>query len=193
MTTILCIAGSARADSFNGRLLGAAIDALRKRDCEVDVADTRALAALPMMDEDLEARDGLPPAVRPLKQRFSDADGVLLACPEYNGSITPLLKNVIDWVSRPDEALPASRCFADKPMALISASPGGLGGLRGLRHTREILGNLAALVVPAQFALGGAGKAFAENGSLVDPGKAKALDAVVDSLLYWVRTAEVAR
>lgn len=193
MDQYLCLSGSLRTDSFNTRLMHVARGLLDGTGRRTVTAEADELRALPLMDQDLEARDGLPgPAMR-LKQAFAEADGVLIACPEYNGSITPLLKNIIDWVSRPDDALPAARCFGGKPIALIAASPGGLGGLRGLRHVREILGNLGALVVPAQFALAGAGEAFDASGLLQDARKEKALAAVIDDLLHWVRAAKGAQ
>lgn len=190
MNQFLCLSGSLRADSFNTRLLGVARSLLDGTGRETQMVSAEDLRALPLMDQDLEAREGLPEAAKRLKRAFHAADGVLISCPEYNGSITPLLKNVIDWVSRPDDELPASRCFGAKPVALIAASPGGLGGLRGLRHVREILGNLGALVVPAQFALPAAGDAFDDSGLLRDAKRQQALAAVIDDLLFWVRAAK---
>jgi len=190
---VLCLSGSARAASFNTRLLDAAIAVLEARGVEVMRVAPGDLAALPLMDQDLEAESGLPEQAKSLKAAFHEADGLLLACPEYNGSVTPLLKNVIDWVSRPDDALPAPACFQQRPMALIAASPGGLGGLRGLRHVREILGNLSAMVVPRQFALAKASDAFDDNGALRDPKQQDALSGVVDDLVLWMGAIQGAR
>lgn len=190
MNRFLCLSGSLRADSFNTRLLGVARGLLDGAGGQSEAVSADTLRALPLMDQDLEAREGLPEPARQLKRAFAEADGLLIACPEYNGSVTPLLKNVIDWVSRPDEELPATRCFGGKPMALIAASPGGLGGIRGLRHVREILGNLGALVVPAQFALPAAASAFDDSGLLSDPKRQQALAAVIDDLLFWSRAAK---
>lgn len=191
MTQILCVAGSLRSGSYNVRLLEAAQALIAGAGHQPLSLDADTLRALPLMDQDLEAREGLPDAAKQIKRAFAGADGVLMACPEYNGSITPLLKNIIDWTSRPDDDHPASACFGGKPMALIGASPGGLGGLRGLRHVREILGNLGALVVPAQLAVARAGEAFPGDGSAVlsDERQQQALAAVVDNLLHWVRAA----
>lgn len=193
MTKVLCLSGSARAESFNTRLLDAAIAVFETRGVEVVRVAPADLAALPLMDQDLEAASGLPEQAKSLKAAFHSADGILLACPEYNGSVTPLLKNVIDWVSRPDEALPAPACFQERPMALIAASPGGLGGLRGLRHVREILGNLSAMVVPRQFALAKAGDAFDDAGALRDQKHQAALEGVIDDLLLWISAIQGAR
>ena len=103
-----------------------------------------------------------------LVELFNQHEGLLLACPEYNSSITPLLKNTIDWVSRPTGEYPALAGYQNKVAALMSASPGGLGGLRGLVHVRAILGNLGVTVIPKQFAIGGAGSAFDDHGNLKD-------------------------
>ena len=183
---VLCLSGSARAASFNSALLAVAAADLASRDIDVVRVAPAELMALPLMDQDLEAASGLPEQARALKAAFHKADGVVLACPEYNGSVTPLLKNVIDWVSRPDEALPAPACFQRRPMALLAASPGALGGLRGLRHVREILGNLSAMVVPRQFALAKAGAAFDAQGALRDSKNQEAVAGVIDDLLYWM-------
>ncbi|MHA7835750.1 MAG: NADPH-dependent FMN reductase, partial [Algiphilus sp.] len=183
---MLCLSGSARAASFNTALLAVAAKELHARDIEVLQMPPSDLKALPLMDQDLEAAAGLPEQARALKEAFHAADGVMWACPEYNGSVTPLLKNVIDWVSRPDDALPAPACFQRRPMALLAASPGGLGGLRGLRHVREILGNLSAMVVPRQFALAKAGDAFDAQGALRDSKNQQAVADVVDDLLFWM-------
>lgn len=94
--------------------------------------------------------------------------GFLIACPEYNSSITPLLKNAIDWASRPEPGEPSLVCFKDKVTVLMSASPGGLGGLRGLVHVRSILSSIGVLVLPNQTAIGTAYQAFDENGNLKD-------------------------
>ena len=141
---------------------------------------------MPIMDEDLEAAEGLPANALKLKDLFKAHDGFLVSCPEYNGSITPLLKNTIDWLSRPREGEAQLACFGGKVAGLFGASPGGLGGLRGLVHVRAILSGIGTHVVPAQFALGGAHEAFNPDGSLADAAKAKAVRAVVDAT---VRTA----
>ena len=104
MNQFLCLSGSLRAESFNTRLLGVARGLLDGTGRETEMVSPDDLRALPLMDQDLEAREGLPDAAIRLKRAFAEADGVLIACPEYNGSITPLLKNIIDWVSRPNEA-----------------------------------------------------------------------------------------
>lgn len=164
---ILAFAGSARRDSFNKKLVRVAAECARQAGGEVTQIDLRDYA-LPIFDEDTESADGLPANARKLKDLFLAHDGLLISCPEYNSSITPLLKNVIDWVSRPVAGEAPLQCFDGKVAALLAASPGALGGLRGLVTVRSILGNIKVLVLPDQFALAKAHEAFNENGSLKD-------------------------
>lgn len=132
---------------------------------------------LPVFNQDLEAAQGLPDSAVRLKAELKNHQGFLIACPEYNSSITAALKNAIDWASRPvpDEAPLA--CFKGKVAAIMSASPGALGGLRGLVHVRAILGNIHVLVLPDQKAIPNAHEAFDDDGLLKDP---KQRQAVLD-------------
>ena len=124
---------------------------------------------LPIFDEDLEAASGMPEPAREFKAKLVAADGYLIATPEYNSAISGALKNAIDWASRTesDDEKPLL-AYKGKVAGLLAASPGALGGLRGLPVTRSILSNLQVLVVPEQFALSRAHQAFAEDGSLLD-------------------------
>jgi NAD(P)H-dependent FMN reductase len=130
---------------------------------------------MPLFDEDLEAQAGLPDNVMTFKVLMRSHQGFLIACPEYNSSITPLLKNAIDWASRPEPNEPSLSCFRDKVAALMSASPGKLGGLRGLVHVRSILGNIGVLVLPDQQAIPNAYHAFDQQGNLKDPNQQEAI------------------
>lgn len=164
---ILAFAGSARKDSFNKKLVKIAAEGARTAGAEVTYLDFRDLP-LPLYDEDLEMAEGLPENARKLKELMKTHLGFLIACPEYNSSITPLLKNAIDWASRPEPDEPSLVCFKDKVAVLMSASPGGLGGLRGLIHVRSILSSIGVLVLPDQKAISNAGQAFDENGNFKD-------------------------
>ena len=166
-TRILAFAGSARKDSFNKKLVKIAVEGAKAAGAEVTYLDFYDLP-LPLYDEDLEESEGLPDNARQLKAMMKAHQGFLIACPEYNSSITPLLKNAIDWASRPEPGEPSLVCFKDKIAMLMSASPGGLGGLRGLVHVRSILSNIGVLVLPDQKAIGNAYQAFDENGKLKD-------------------------
>jgi chromate reductase, NAD(P)H dehydrogenase (quinone) len=147
---ILALAGSARKGSFNVRLLRIAADAVRRSGGDVTLVDLRDYP-LPLYDGDLEADEGVPDKAVKLAQLMLDHDALLIASPEYNSSITPLLKNTIDWVSRPSKNIPGLAAFKGKVAALMSASPGALGGLRGLVHVRSILGNIGVIVFPIRW------------------------------------------
>ena len=166
---VLAFAGSTRRASFNRALVGIAADGAREAGAEVSEIDLRDYR-LPVFDQDDESEHGKPEPARRLKRQFMDHDAWLVAAPEYNGSITGVLKNSIDWASRPDpgDAGPLA-AFRGKLVVLMSASPGALGGLRGLVHVRAIFGNLGCVVLPDQVAVPKAREAFDADGGLVDP------------------------
>ena len=165
---ILAFAGSARAESWNKKLVPAAVAGAEQRGAAVTTIDLRDFP-MPIFDEDFEAAEGTPEHARRFKRLLMEHDGFLIACPEYNSSITPLLKNVIDWASRPDkdDAGPLV-AFRGKCAALMAASSGGLGGLRGLVTVRSILSNIGVLVVPTQVAVPRIHELIGEDGRLAD-------------------------
>ncbi|HEV3415458.1 MAG TPA: NAD(P)H-dependent oxidoreductase [Pirellulales bacterium] len=164
---ILAFAGSTRTASFNKKLVRIAADGAREEGADVTLIDLRDYP-LPLFDGDLEANEGLPANARALKDVFLAHNGLMISAPEYNSSITAVLKNTIDWVSRPVPNEASLACFTDKLAVLMSASPGALGGLRGLVHVRAILGNIGVCVLPAQVAVVKAHEAFQPDGSLKD-------------------------
>ena len=177
MTKILAFAGSSRTGSLNRQLIVVAAHGAREAGADVTLIDLRDYA-LPLYDGDLEAESGLPEGVKKLKELFLQHQGLLIAAPEYNGSITPLLKNTIDWVSRPAENEAPLACFDGKVAVLMAASPGGLGGLRGLAQVRAILSGIRVLVLPQQLAVPKAHDAFDGNGGMRD----KKQQAAVENL-----------
>lgn len=174
---ILAFAGSAGARSYNKMLVRIAAAGARRVGAEVTVADLRDYP-MPIYDGDLEERDGIPANARKFRELMMAYDGLLIASPEYNGSITPLLKNTIDWVSRPVEGKDGLAPFRNKAAALLSASPGGFGGLRGLVHLRAILGNIGVIVLPDQLAVARAHEAFQPDGTLANPKQRAAVEAL---------------
>lgn len=164
---ILAFSGSARRDSYNQRLVRIAARGAEAAGARVTVIDLKDYP-LPLFDEDLESKEGAPANAKKLKQLFLAHEGLLIASPEYNSSITPLLKNTIDWVSRPAEGESPLAAYRNKSAALMSASPGGLGGLRGLVHVRAILSSIGVLVLPDQIAVSSAFEAFDDSGDLKD-------------------------
>ena len=174
---ILAFAGSSRDGSHNAKLLEIAVGGARAAGAEVTVVNLRELR-LPLFDEDLERIEGLPEGARELKDRMLAHQGFLIACPEYNSSITPALKNAIDWASRPVAGEAPLACFVGKVAAIMSASPGGLGGLRGLVHVRAILSNIKVFVIPDQLAVGEAQHAFRPDGGLRNKDQQKVVEAL---------------
>lgn len=164
---ILAFAGSTRTESYNKKLVKIAATGARSAGAEVTYLDLRDIP-MPLFNEDLEAQDGLHPNARKLKDIMLAHQGLLFASPEYNSSISGVLKNAIDWVSRPAPGEAPLACFVDKVAAIMSASPGALGGLRGLVHLRAILGNIKVIVLPDQIAVSKAYDAFNSDGTLKD-------------------------
>ncbi|OMH33987.1 NADPH-dependent FMN reductase [Motiliproteus sp. MSK22-1] len=164
---VIVLAGSLRKGSYNRtlvRIAGQGAQASGAQIVNIDLADYE----IPLFSEEIEAIEGAPAGVKDLKRLFRDAQGILLASPEYNGSISGVLKNAIDWISRPDPDADGVSAFSGKIVGLMSASPGGLGGLRGLNHVRDIFTALGSYILPSQVAVAEAYKAFDEDGNLND-------------------------
>ena len=186
---ILAFSGSLRRESFNKKLVLIAAKAARDAGAEVTLIDLKDFP-LPLFDQDLEAEQGMPENGKKLKQLFIDHDGLLIASPEYNSSITAVLKNAIDWVSRPAPGEPSLVAFKGKVATLMSASPGALGGLRGLVHLRSILGNIGVIVLPDQIAVAKAHEAFKPDGSLTDPKHQAGIEALGKTLASFLMKLE---
>ena len=178
---ILAFAGSTRRESFNKKLVQIAVKGAREAGAEVTLLDLKDFP-LPLFDQDLEAEHGMPEGGAKLKRLFSEHDGLLISSPEYNSSITAVLKNAIDWVSRPAPDEPPLVAFRGKVATLMSASPGALGGLRGLVHVRSILGNIGVIVLPDQVAVPKAHEAFRPDGSLTDAKQQAGIEALGKTL-----------
>jgi len=182
---ILAFAGSLRRESFNKRLVPIAAKGARDAGAEVTLIDLKDFS-LPLFDQDLEAEQGIPENGKRLKQLFFNHDGLLISCPEYNSSITAVLKNAIDWVSRPVPDEPSLAAFKNKVAALMSASPGALGGLRGLVHVRSILSNIGVIVLPDQIAVAKANEAFNADGSLKDSKQQAGIEGLGQTLASFL-------
>lgn len=182
---LLVFAGSTRAQSHNRRLAQVAADLARKAGAPVTHIELVDFE-LPIYNADLEAR-GTPAAAIRLKEIFHAHPAWVICSPEYNGSYTGLLKNTIDWVSSPVKGNPewddGLKPFAGKVVGLLSASPGGLGGLRSLSHLSPLLLNLQCWLTPRQFALARAGEAFDAQGMLAEPAR-QGVQGVVDQALW---------
>ena len=163
---ILVLAGSSRLDSLHRRLARQTVEALRDAGVEATLADLRDFP-MPIYDGDLEAGQGLPTAAKALKELARRHDGFAIASPEYNGSFPALLKNALDWISRPEPGERPLEVFRGKVAAILSASPGPGGGQRVLRHLRELLEMMSVTVIPGQLSVARANAAFDAAGRLV--------------------------
>ena len=178
---ILAFAGSARRDSLNRKFLTAAVAAAREAGGEVTLLDLNELP-MPLYHGDLEDAQGMPENAAKLVALIAQHGALLVASPEYNSMITPLLKNAIDWCSRADD-----NPFTGKVAAVISASPGMFGGVRSLKLAQQLLLHLGSHVVPGQTALPQADKAFAADGKLTDARAEKSLKTLAVALVGLAR------
>lgn len=174
---ILALSGSARNGSLNRKLLAVAVEAARAAGAEVTLLDPDDYT-LPLYHGDLEAAEGIPAKATKLVKLALGHHALLIASPEYNSFITPLLKNTLDWMSRADE-----EPFAGKVAAVVSASPGALGGMRSQVLTRQLLAHLGCHVVPAYCTLSRAHEGFDDDGRLKDNRAQKSVDALVTQLV----------
>ncbi len=180
MTTtpkILAFSGSLRKGSFNQQVVKIAAGGAEAAGAQVTVVNLRELP-LPVYDADLEEAEGLPENARTLKALMKAHDGFLIASPENNSTLSAALKNAIDWASRREGDETPLVCFKGKTAVIMAASPGALGGLRGLNHLRSILSSIGVLVLPDQKAIPKAHEALTGNGALNDPAKQKAIEAL---------------
>lgn len=180
---LIAFAGSLRADSYNKLLVNNAADLARANGAEVTVIDLKEYQ-LPIFDEDLE-KELDSPELTQLRKLFSSANGLLIASPEYNGSFSSVLKNTLDWLSRPAQDQSYSPAYGQFTVGLMATSPGGLGGIRGLSHIRELMSNLGSLVVPNQIAVGASYEAFDDNGKLANGAMSDRLEALVKQVIQY--------
>ncbi len=187
---LLAFSGSTREGSFNRMLLGYAVEGARDAGAvvtELNLSDYE----MPLYDGDLEEREGIPEAAMELKELFHAYHGFLIASPEYNGFFPALLKNALDWISRPSTNGTSLVPYKGKVAGLMAASPGGLGGVRGLTQLRLQLTNLQVLVLPQQVNLSMAQNLFDENGNLTDDKKAAQAHALGQALVSFGRRVGV--
>lgn len=177
---VLALSGSLRAESLNQKLVTHAASLAKGHGAEVTVISLRDFD-LPLFSEDIEKSPGTPADALRLKDLLKSHDAFLIACPEYNSSITPALKNAIDWASRPRPGEKPLECFAGKVVGLCATSPGALGGLRGLYHVREILMNIMARVIPTMVAVSGG--SMDAHGAPTDERQRGFMDAMVKDVV----------
>lgn len=165
---LVAFSGSIRKGSLNRAIVTAAADAATIAGASVDLIDL-ADYDLPIYNGDLEAEKGLPENAQVLKAKFRAANGFIIASPEYNSAFSPLLKNTIDWCSRAEsDDEPPLVAYAGKTALLLAASPGALGGLRGLYALRTLCQNIQMTVLPEMLSVRSAYDVVGENGEIKD-------------------------
>lgn len=174
---VLLFAGSLRKDSLNKKFVNVIASVVEKR-AQASVLDLQPLN-LPVYDGDLEAK-GMPDGVFKLAQAIAEADAIIVSTPEYNGSISSVLKTAIDWTSRV-KPMP----FSKKQILLVGASPGALGAIRGLAHARLPFENLGNYLYPEVFGLSRAHEAFDERGQLKDVAQMEKIEKLITSFLDY--------
>ncbi|UDL87331.1 NAD(P)H-dependent oxidoreductase [Mesorhizobium sp. PAMC28654] len=184
---ILVFAGSIRTGAFSGRTADVAQTELAMQGAVV----TRISLAdypLPILDEDLEKEKGIPENAMKLGRLIAAHDGLLIATPEYNGSIPPLLKNTIDWVSRVrKDGGRQFKPFADKPAALCSSSDGKFAGIRCINHLRAVLVRCQLEVITPECSVSGASGAFDEDGHFADERLRQSMEHLCRTLIETSR------
>lgn len=176
---VLGVCGSLRKNSFNRMALRAAAE-LKPETVAFDICE---LAGIPAYDDDVY-REGIPPAVVAFRERIAKADALVIATPEYNFSIPGVLKNAIDWASRPPD-----QPLNGKPVAVIGVSTGMFGTARAQIHLRQVCAALNMLTLnKPDILIAGAAEKFDENGRLTDAATRKFLGEMLVALERWTRT-----
>jgi len=182
---ILAFAGSARRDSLNKKLARAAHAGAKAAGAEATFVDLEDYP-MPIYHGDLEVASGMPQKARELRALLLAHDGLLIASPENNSSISALLKNTIDWLSRDVGDGKGSNSglapWRGKVAGMLAASPGAFGGVRHLPHLRQVLAGLGVTVVGAQVAVPKAHEAFAADGSLADERVARQVRSLAEAV-----------
>lgn len=186
MAKILFLSGSTRKGSINQKLALLAANMAEQSGADVSIINLIDFE-MPLYNSDLEKEKGLPENAKKLKKIFIEHDGFFIASPEYNGFFTPLIKNTIDWLSRPNEDNEAPLiAYKGKIAALGAVSPGRLGGLRGLVPLRLLLGNIGVTVLPSQIAIDSGFQAFDEAGNLIDQQETKRLQVMLNEFIRTI-------
>lgn len=187
---ILGLAGSARKDSLHKKLVKAALAVASTHADSVTWVDLKDYD-IPLYDGDLETEQGQPAAALRLRALFKEHDALLIGSPEYNGFPSPLLKNTLDWLSRPLDGEERHAAFRNKPTLLLATSRGESGGVRGLQSLRQLLNNLKALLHTADYSLPNGAQAFDVHGNLVQDKDQIRLEHLVKEFVLFARTPDI--
>jgi chromate reductase, NAD(P)H dehydrogenase (quinone) len=184
---ILAFAGSLRKYSLNKRVLKTAVKGAEKAGAEVTLIDLCDYP-MPIYNLDDHQANGFDENAVKLQELLSQHGGLLIASPEYNGSLPAALKNAIDWASRPNDKYEGSRVFPGKVAAIMTASPGAFGGVRSLAHLRGVLTSVSVTVLPQEVAVTFAEDKFTGDGEqMIDETTKRNLEALGTALAELLR------
>lgn len=181
-TSILIFAGSAREDALSGKLARAASLAVADLGATANLINLKDYPAA-LYNGDEEEANGVPQSIQDLTALIRNHDGLIVVTPEYNGFFTPLMKNTLDWCSRPGASPETPSLPRGKPVCILASAPGAIGGMRAIPRLRDYLSELGMLVSPEVQAIGNAGDAFGEDGRLKDAKQNDRVKDVVRALL----------
>ncbi len=181
-TNVLVFSGSTRSGSYNKKLANQAAEIAREMGANVKVVDLKDYP-IPIYDGDLEEKHGMPKNALRLREQMMKSDAIMITSPEYNGSVSPLLVNALDWASRGEKGGYSPAAFNGKKFAIMSASPGSGGGARGLVHLQQIIESAGGTVVSTKVSVKQAGTAFNEKGMLTNPAAREELQKEVEELI----------
>jgi chromate reductase, NAD(P)H dehydrogenase (quinone) len=180
---VLAVAGSTRDDSVNKKLVTEAAHLARQMGSKVTIIDLKDYP-MPLYDADVEANQGMPIKGKQLRQLMIQSQVILIASPEYNGSLSGVLKNAIDWASRSEEGVSSREAFKGKKFGIMSASPGSGGGSRGLVHLKQIIENIGGTVIDQQVVIPDAYHAFDEQGCIKNPSQKAQLQQQIQAAVH---------
>ena len=183
---VLAFAGSTRKESVNKRLARIALQAAKKAGAETTFVDLQDFN-IPLYCDDLVAKQGIPEGVLEFKQLLNSHNGFFIASPEYNGSLTGVLKNAIDWATIKADGEERMSCWNGKIAGLVSASPGGLGGIRGLHHLRTILAGIGTFVLPNHLAVGNSTENLQNEKQITDEKLQLQLESLTREMVRVIR------
>lgn len=181
-TKVVVFSGSTREDSTNRKLANEAADIAKQLGASITIVDLREYP-MPFYDADIETKKGMPESAKRLRNLMKESNAIIIATPEYNGSISAVLKNALDWASRNEEGQPSRDAFKGKRFAIMSASPSGGGGSRALSHLRTIIQNVGGDVVDSQVSVADSYNAFTTDGSIKNPQTKEKLKQEIQQLL----------
>ena len=181
-TKVLVLAGSTRTDSYNKKLAREAALIAQKMGAKVTVIDLQDYP-MPFYDADVEASVGMPEHAKRFRNAMIDSDAILIASPEYNQSMSAVLKNALDWASRGEDGSSSKEAFQGKTFGIMSASPGKKGGARGLLHLQAVIEDVRGKVIAKQVSIPRAYQEFDEAGALVNPAFKQELQEEIKTVL----------